>query len=205
MVTLYANLGDDGIIFGINQTNVCHIITTHDLLPKFKYILPKTPAVACIICIEDQIKPTDITNYKPGVSIKRFSEVLALGFSSKFGLESPSEEDTAILMYTSGSTGTPKGVVLPHRALIACIQGYILNNGPSSPGDVYLGYLPIAHIFELLVEMGFVWLGTPIGYSSPTTMIDTSTKIKKGSKGDCAVLKPTHMCAVPLVLSLIHI
>ena len=35
-------------------------------------------------------------------------------------------------------------------------------------------------------------------------MIDKSTKIKKGSKGDCTVLKPTLMCAVPLVIDRIY-
>ena len=49
-----------------------------------------------------------------------------------------------------------------------------------------------------------MWFGVPIGYSSPSTMIDTSTKIKKGTKGDCAVLKPTTMPAVPLVMERIY-
>ena len=35
-------------------------------------------------------------------------------------------------------------------------------------------------------------------------MIDKSTKIKKGGKGDCTVLKPTLMCAVPLVIDRIY-
>ena len=35
-------------------------------------------------------------------------------------------------------------------------------------------------------------------------MIDTSTKIKKGTKGDCTVLRPTLMCAVPLVIDRIY-
>ena len=46
--------------------------------------------------------------------------------------------------------------------------------------------------------------GIPVGYSSPNTMIDTSTKIKKGTKGDCTVLRPTLMCAVPLVIDRIY-
>ena len=35
-------------------------------------------------------------------------------------------------------------------------------------------------------------------------MIDKSTKIKKGEKGDCSVLKPSLMCAVPLVIDRIY-
>ena len=52
LVTLYANLGDDAIAFGVNQTEVTHVITTHDLLPKFKTVLKKTPKVQHLIFIE---------------------------------------------------------------------------------------------------------------------------------------------------------
>ena len=43
-----------------------------------------------------------------------------------------------------------------------------------------------------------------MGYSSPNTMIDKSTKIKKGHQGDCTVLRPSLMCAVPLVIDRIY-
>ena len=46
--------------------------------------------------------------------------------------------------------------------------------------------------------------GVPVGYSSPNTMIDTSTKVRAGSKGDCSILRPTLMCAVPLVIDRIY-
>ena len=36
VVTLYATLGDEAIIYGINETEVTHVITSGDLLPKFK-------------------------------------------------------------------------------------------------------------------------------------------------------------------------
>ena len=42
--------------------------------------------------------------------------------------------------------------------------------------------------------------GVPIGYSSPLTMMDSSSKVKQGCRGDCSVLKPTMVAAVPMVL-----
>lgn len=41
--------------------------------------------------------------------------------------------------------------------------------------------------------------GCAIGYGSTLTMTDTSSKIKKGTKGDVSVLKPTLMAAVPAI------
>ena len=36
VVTLYSTLGEDAIIHGINETEVTHVITTAELLPKIK-------------------------------------------------------------------------------------------------------------------------------------------------------------------------
>jgi long-chain acyl-CoA synthetase len=62
--------------------------------------------------------------------------------------------------YTSGTTGMPKGVMLTHKNFVCNIGGmtmfdpefYITEN------DVYLSYLPLAHVIErclLLCAMGF--------------------------------------------------
>jgi len=37
------------------QTEVTHVITTHELLPKFKAVLHRTPTVKVMIFIEDQV------------------------------------------------------------------------------------------------------------------------------------------------------
>ena len=92
------------------------------------------------------------------------------------------------------------GVVLPHSALMATVRAFHFVADPVRSGDIYLGYLPLAHILELLAENTMMVMGVPIGYSSPNTLTDKSTKIAKGGTGDCTVLKPTLMCAVPLVL-----
>lgn len=51
IVTLYATLGDDAIIHGINETEVSCVITSQELLPKFKNILPCTPNVSLLVSV----------------------------------------------------------------------------------------------------------------------------------------------------------
>lgn len=53
-------------------------------------------------------------------------------------------------MYTSGSTGTPKGVNLSHKNLITTLKAFTDAIDINYEKDVFMGYLPLAHVFELL-------------------------------------------------------
>ncbi|KAL9914432.1 acyl-CoA synthetase long-chain isoform 3-T6 [Glossina fuscipes fuscipes] len=199
IVTVYATLGDEGVAHCIGETEVTTVITSHDLLPKFKVLLNKCPLVNTIIFMEDQLHKTETTGFKEGVKILPFSQVMRMGQESKFESVPPKAEDIAIIMYTSGSTGTPKGVLLSHRNCIATMKGFC-DVVPIYPDDLLIGFLPLAHVFELLAESVCLMTGVAIGYSTPLTLIDSSSKIMKGSKGDATVLKPTCMTTVPLIL-----
>lgn len=50
------------------------------------------------------------------------------------------------------------------------------------------------------IELACLLCGIRIGYSTPLTMIDTSSKIKRGTQGDASILKPTVMTAVPVCI-----
>ncbi|XP_060524665.1 fatty acid CoA ligase Acsl3-like [Cylas formicarius] len=199
LVTIYATLGEEAIAYGINQTEVSVVITSHELMPKFTKILHMTPKVTTLIYMEDQLKTLDTSGYKEGVTIYPFSEILKMGATSDKGDNPPSAEDAAIIMYTSGSTDVPKGVILQHKNLIATMKAFS-DVFEISEDNVMIGFLPLAHVFELLVESIALCAGVPIGYSSPLTVIDSASKIKKGTKGDASVLRPTVMTAVPLIL-----
>ena len=58
LVTLYTNLGDDAVVHGINEAQVETVITSHELLPKFKKILASTPSVKNIVYMENPTKTT---------------------------------------------------------------------------------------------------------------------------------------------------
>ncbi|CAH8510147.1 unnamed protein product [Dicrocoelium dendriticum] len=116
--------------------------------------------------------------------------------------ERPKPSDLAVIMYTSGSTGQPKGVELTHESLVSAIAGH-LQRLPKmrSNYDIYIGYLPLAHVLELCCELCCMIMGVRIGYSNPQTLTDTSSRIKRGAcKGDVTLLQPTLFASVPTVL-----
>ncbi|XP_069684270.1 fatty acid CoA ligase Acsl3-like isoform X2 [Periplaneta americana] len=158
LATIYATLGDDAIAHGINETEVSLVITSHDLLPKFKNILAKTPKVTQIIYMEDQLVKTDPSGFKPGVEIVPFTEVIRRGSTSDIAGVPPSPDDIAIIMYTSGTTGVPKGVLITHRNMMGTMKAFsdavILYYD-----DVFMGYLPLAHVLELLLILDRIYKG----------------------------------------------
>ena len=115
---------------------------------------------------------------------------------------------------------------MSHGNLVATIAGVFAMVPDTSPADVYLAYLPLAHILELAAEVvslpascfalrlllmsasrlqsGIAVIGARCGYGSPLTLVDTSSKVKKGSKGDAPTLAPTLMAAVPAILDRIR-
>ncbi|XP_054709782.1 long-chain-fatty-acid--CoA ligase 4-like isoform X2 [Uloborus diversus] len=205
VATLYATLGEDGIVHGINETEVTHVFTSQELLPKLKKIIEKCPAVTHVVYFEN-IRPVDTTGFPERISIISFSQLENMGNNcdpiSK--PDPPEPSDLAVIMYTSGSTGIPKGVMLTHKNMVTTATGLLDCIPKLAPDDSYIGYLPLAHAFEIAAECFFFVMGIPVGYSSPHTFTDKSTAIMPGCKGDTSLLKPTILTAVPLMLDRIR-
>ncbi|RXN22963.1 long-chain-fatty-acid-- ligase 3-like protein [Labeo rohita] len=206
LVTLYSTLGGAAIAHGLNETEVTHIITSKDLLQsRLKAILMDVPRLKHIIVVDK--KPTSWPDLPRGIMVHSMAAVQELGSKSENIMVSrrqPVPSDIAVIMYTSGSTGIPKGVMISHSNIIAGITGMAERIPSLNENDTYIGYLPLAHVLELSAELVCVSHGCRIGYSSPQTLADQSSKIKKGSKGDTSMLRPTLMAAVPEIMDRIY-
>ncbi|XP_064455823.1 long-chain-fatty-acid--CoA ligase 4-like isoform X2 [Ornithodoros turicata] len=205
VVTLYATLGEEGIIHGINETEATHLITSYDLLPKISKILNKIPSLTHIIYMESPVAKGPVKGPE-GVQTLPFSKLEESGKTADAELrgEVPTGDDIAIIMYTSGSTGVPKGVMITHENIVTTARGFSVICRNIGSEDAYIAYLPLAHVLELAAECLSFALGAKIGYSSPLTLTDKSTGVKRGCQGDASLLKPTIMVSVPLILDRIR-
>ncbi|KAF0901519.1 hypothetical protein E2562_003502 [Oryza meyeriana var. granulata] len=134
-----------------------------------------------------------------GMSIFSWEEFLIMGGDHHFNLPEKKKSDICTIMYTSGTTGDPKGVMISNGSLLVNIAGadsVTRSIGePFDHDDVYMSYLPLAHIFDRIFEEVFISHGSRIGFwrGDVKLLVD-----------DIAALKPTVFCAVPRVLDRIY-
>ncbi|CAD6258556.1 unnamed protein product [Miscanthus lutarioriparius] len=204
VVTIYASLGEDALVHSLNETQVSTLICDSNQLKKIPAISSKLQSLKHIIYIEDEPVEAETLNQVKHLTTLSFTEVEELGKTSHVDARLPSSSDTAVIMYTSGSTDLPKGVMITHGNIVATTAAVMTIVPNLGMNDVYLAYLPLAHVFELAAETVMLASGTAIGYGSALTMTDTSNKIKKGTKGDVSVLNPTLMISVPAILDRIR-
>jgi long-chain acyl-CoA synthetase len=211
VVTVYPSLGPDALSFSLNQTDASHLVCQASLMDTVVRSAGQlNDSLRCVIYLDD-LEPSDVQKYQKalGREVVAWKDVMARGQelvrrndSSARVKRAPQPQDVAVIMYTSGSTGTPKGVLMSHANIVAAVSGIgAFVPEPLCETDVYIAYLPLAHVLELCAEMCVLAHGGALGFSSPLTLRDDGVCDDQGKPaGDLGKLRPTIMAAVPLIL-----
>ena len=200
VVTCYASLGEEALLYCLQETGVSVVIADSKLVRKLLPLASKLPDLRYVILLDG---PTSEEFAVGKVQLVEYQSILTNARQLPRAYCAPTPMDTAFIMYTSGSTGNPKGVMMSHQNVMAALWA-IQQRVTVTYQDVYLDYLPLAHILELIAEHLHVMVGASIGYGSPHTLSDRSVKVKPGTSGDATELRPTLMAAVPAVLDKIR-
>jgi long-chain acyl-CoA synthetase len=104
-------------------------------------------------------------------------------------------DSLATIIYTSGTTGRPKGCELSHRNFLydatATTEGLDELFGPDQST---LLFLPLAHVFARIIQVGCVQNRVRMGHSADI----------KNLMADLAVFKPTFILSVPRVFEKVY-
>jgi long-chain acyl-CoA synthetase len=104
--------------------------------------------------------------------------------------------DLATIIYTSGTTGRPKGCQLTHANMLADVRNAIgaLPEIFTVPGRSALLFLPLAHSFARIIQVGCLESGTVLGH----------TPDAKNLVADLGSFQPTFILAVPRVFEKVY-
>ena len=105
--------------------------------------------------------------------------------------------DLATIIYTSGTTGRPKGCEITHGNLLSTarntIEGALADVFGLTEGSTLL-FLPLAHVFARLIEVGCVESGVALGHTPDLTDL----------VADLESFRPTFLLAVPRVFEKVY-
>jgi len=199
-VPLYDTLGAGAVEFIICHAEVRIAFVEEKKIPELLKTFPAAGEYLKTIVSFGKVTPEQreqVGNF--GVVMHSWDEFLSLGDDKHFDLPLKKKSDICTIMYTSGTTGDPKGVLISNNSIVTLIAGVrrLLGSANESLGtnDVYLSFLPLAHIFDRVIEECFINHGASIGFWRG----DVKLLIE-----DIGELKPTIFCAVPRVLDRIY-
>ena len=105
-------------------------------------------------------------------------------------------EALATIIYTSGTTGRPKGCMLTHRNFMFEVDN-VVQGMPDvflRPGASTLLFLPLAHVFGRIIQLGCLRAGVRLGHSPDI----------KNLIPDLQAFQPTFLLAVPRVFEKVY-
>jgi long-chain acyl-CoA synthetase len=200
-VPLYDTLGPDAIKYILNLTETPLVVATADKARKLVDLANEIQTIKHVVVMDTIPAELQADADKAGVNLHLMTDL------EKMGEEKPApkyselnSESVATLCFTSGTTGLPKGVILSHGNLLAFVSGahqmgIDKHMYQFSIDDVHISYLPLAHIFERVVQATLLYYGAACGFYQGDTL-----KLLD----DVAELKPTIFVSVPRLYNKIY-
>ncbi|KAJ7582619.1 long-chain-fatty-acid-CoA ligase [Mycena floridula] len=194
-VSLYDTFGPEAVG---NHAVVSIIFTTADHVPGLVKLAPKIKSLKMIVSFDaftpEAGKVLQEWSQSQNIQLLHLSELEALG---KANLSEPvpaTPEQLVSLCYTSGTTGNPKGALLSHKNIGLAVHSNLHGMGVPPFGTVF-SYLPLAHMYERMCELGTMTIGGRIGFftGDPLRLLE-----------DAQILKPNFFPSVPRVLNRIY-
>ncbi|XP_068582789.1 long-chain-fatty-acid--CoA ligase 1a isoform X1 [Cebidichthys violaceus] len=196
-VPLYDTLGTEAIGYIIHRAAISTVIC--DVPEKALMILDcvseKRRTVKTIVLIEPFDSELVTRGQECGIDILSLKEFEALGKANLQTPVPPTPEDLALICFTSGTTGNPKGAMLTHGNVISNTAAFIRMTEVHcmlNLHDIHVSYLPLAHMFERVVQGVILIHGARIGYFQGNIRL---------LMDDLKTLQPTVFPVVPRLLN----
>ncbi|XP_077925950.1 long-chain-fatty-acid--CoA ligase 1 isoform X5 [Halichoerus grypus] len=158
IVPLYDTLGTEAITYIVNKAELSLVFV--DKPEKANLLLDGmenklTPGLKTIVLMDSYGIDLLERGKRCGVEITSMKAMEDLGRANRQRPKPPAPEDLAVICFTSGTTGNPKGALITHRNIVSDCSAFVKvteNTANPSPDDTLISFLPLAHMFERVVE-----------------------------------------------------
>ena len=201
IVTVYDTLGDVALEYIFNQTKLTTLVIEAKVLKKIINLAKdgKSGQIKNLIVLDkNEDEPSCEELKKLDFNIYTWEEVAKEGEEKGKDIELhlPGPDSIMTINYTSGTTGNPKGAKVSHNSVILNTDVIeMLGLFLKEESDIYLSFLPLAHIMETLIMAVLVSRGIPIGFYNGDA---------KKLMEDAQILHPTAMCGVPRIFQRVY-
>ncbi len=140
------------------------VVSNEHELAKVMEVRGRCPSLAHVVVVEGRVPNADGLHSFEGV-VQRGEEVLRRqpgAWDERVAHVTP--ESHATIIYTSGTTGEPKGGVLSHGNFVSNVStcSTFFEVGP---GTVGLSFLPLAHVFERMIDYVYFSRAATVSYA----------------------------------------
>ncbi|XP_010679430.2 long chain acyl-CoA synthetase 1 [Beta vulgaris subsp. vulgaris] len=199
-VPLYDTLGPGAINYIIDHAEIDYVLVHPD---KVKELLnpdcTSSKRLKSVVCFTSLTEEETQKARNAGIEAYSWNQFLQMGKENPSELVPPQTINICTIMYTSGTSGDPKGVILTHETMAMFICGLNIFmdqfEDKMSVDDVYLSFLPLAHVLDRVVEEYFFHKGASVGYFHGNV---------REIGEDLMELKPTFFAGVPKVFDRVY-
>eukprot|EP00066_Takifugu_rubripes_P009375 XP_003976262.1 PREDICTED: long-chain-fatty-acid--CoA ligase 1-like [Takifugu rubripes] len=201
VVPLYDTLGLEAMVHILNLAEISLVIC--DKEDKAAALLENkengtTPTLSCLVLFNNFTEGFATRAKACKVEVLKLEQLMELGRQNLKDPVPPRPQDLAVVCFTSGTTGSPKGAMITHgniasnaSSVIKLLEGSVV----IQQEDVSISYLPLAHMFERMIQVTMFCHGAKVGfYQGDISLL----------MDDIKTLQPTFFPVVPRLLNRIY-
>jgi long-chain acyl-CoA synthetase len=160
-VPIYFNESPDRLIYILNDSGARIVFTSGE--SQARKIAESRARIASLEQVISVLPPADLQS-----EVLRYETLIANAGDPDIAeyrrrAAEVAGNQLATIIYTSGTTGEPKGVMLNHSNLssnaLDSFKGHEF-----FPTDIGLSFLPLAHVYERIMDYGYLFRGISVAY-----------------------------------------
>ena len=194
VVPIDPKLHDEEVAYILGDAEARVVTTDPRHLRMLMTIAKRLPSLRGVVVVGGVINPGQKIDGR--IDVAGYESLRVSGGGAWYDSHVARPEDIASIIYTSGTTGRPKGAMLRHSNFVADLEGaYESFGAPVGPSDSFFVVLPLFHAFSF--SANFV---APFMKGASMSFCQSLRTVGQ----DIHDLKPTVICAVPLLAEKMH-